>query len=72
MRPKKQKAVPSSSEANLLRFLLMLYMRVTISEEEKFLTNSVATFRDNKQALYGSFQYVLNTTKTQLTKYCKS
>jgi len=47
-------------------------MRVTISEEEKFLTNSVATFRDNKQALYGSFQYVLNTTKTQLTKYCKS
>jgi len=35
------------------------YDRVTISAEAKFLTVSMATFRDNKQALYSIFQYVL-------------
>jgi len=38
------------------------YGRVTISAEEKFLTVSMATLRDNKQALYGIFQYVFTTS----------
>jgi len=40
------------------------YGRVTISAEAKFLTISMATFRDNKQALYGIFQYVLTTSSS--------
>ena len=41
------------------------YGRATISAEAKFLTVSMATFRDNKQALYGIFQYVLTTSNSQ-------
>ena len=40
------------------------YDRVPISAEEKFLTVSMATFRDNKQALYGIFQYVLTSSNS--------
>jgi len=40
------------------------YDRVTISLEAKFLTVSMATFRDNKQALYLIFQYVLATSNS--------
>ena len=40
------------------------YDNVTISPEAKFLTVSMATFRDNKQALYGIFQYVLTTSNS--------
>ena len=39
--------------------------RFTISEEVKFMRVSIATFHDNKQALYGIFQYVLATTTPQ-------
>jgi len=38
------------------------YDRVTISAEVKIVTVSKATFRGNKQALYGIFQYALATT----------
>jgi len=42
--------------------LKYVQIRVTISEEANFLTISMATFCDNKQALYSIFQYVLATT----------
>jgi len=38
------------------------YDRVTISAEVKIVTVSKATFRGNKQALYGVFQYALTIT----------
>jgi len=41
-----------------------IYARVTISEEARFLTVSMAIFRNNRQALYGIFQYVLTSTTT--------
>jgi len=44
--------------------------RVNISEEAKFLTVSMAAFRDNKQALYGIFQYVrtrINPLQNRIT-----
>jgi len=34
----------------------MFYLRTTISEEAKFSTVSLATFSDNNQALYRTFQ----------------
>jgi len=43
----------SNSESCINR--LFVYDTVTISEEAKFLTFSMDTFRDNKQALYGIF-----------------
>jgi len=36
-------------------------------KRKKFLTFSMATFRHNKQALYGIFQYVLTSTITNPT-----
>jgi len=39
-----------------------MYVSVTISEEAKFLTVSMATFRNNKQELNDIFQYVLTIT----------
>jgi len=39
--------------------------RVTISAEAKFLIVSMATFCDNKQAIYGIFQYFLTTSNSQ-------
>jgi len=41
------------------------YDRATISAEAKFLKVSMATFRDNKQALYGIFHYVLTTSNSR-------
>ena len=38
--------------------------RVIVSEEVKFQTVSMTTFRHNKQALYDIFHYVLTTTNT--------
>jgi len=47
----------ASGFENLQRF----YCRTTVSEMAKFLTVSMVTFLDNKQALYSIFQYVLTT-----------
>jgi len=40
------------------------YDGVTIPAKAKFLTVSMATFRDNEQALYSIFQYVLTTSNS--------
>jgi len=46
-------------EASFLENLQIFYCALTMSEEEKLLTVAMATFRDNKQTLYGIFQDVL-------------
>jgi len=47
------------------RSIFSVKTRVTMSDETKFLTTSMATLRDNKQALCGNFQYVLTITSLQ-------
>ena len=43
------------------KYCVPYYFRIIISDEVKFLTVSMATFRDNKKVLNGIFLYVLPT-----------
>jgi len=40
-----------------------VYGRVSIFDEAKFLTVTMASFRNNTKELYGIFQHVLTTIK---------
>ena len=54
-------------EHSCLGNVQIFYCRATISEMAKFLTASMVTFRNNKQALYSIFQYVLTTPNHRKT-----